>query len=103
VISPPPPEISLAQRIRETATRLGELFEKSQAFLARTFSEEAEIAAQQRLREVIESADTHKAERAARRSQLLSLAQELQQRMTAVGGHLQATTDTAGAITALLA
>jgi hypothetical protein len=100
-IPAPPPELPLADRIRETAVRLRELFEKSRVFLANEYSDEAEIAAQQRLREVIESADTEKDARATRRSQLLALAQELQARMAAINSHLQTTSETATAITAL--
>jgi hypothetical protein len=72
-------------------------------FLAKEYSDETEIAAQQRLREVVDSADTEKEVRAARRLQLLSLAQELQARIAAIGSHLQATTDTATALGNLLA
>jgi hypothetical protein len=93
---------NLADQIRETTAELRQLFEDARVVLSKEYADEPERAAQQRMRQVIESIDTERQAREERTSRILSVLSRLRSNVTGISGCLDSVARDSDSLVGLL-
>jgi hypothetical protein len=93
---------SLADQIRETTAELRQLFEDARVVLSKEYADEPERAAQQRMREVIESIDAERQDREERTRRIVSVLSQLKSNVTGISDCLDAVARDSDSLVGLL-